>query len=140
VVIISVPVVRFDPPEEQSMTPIDDRVACSFCGQDWQTWYRILEDHQPFLLCPECEAIWLPDDDRYARPVGFLPDLFRGDLQCEVWNLIEPCGPPEGRLTAGEGWPTPASNVRKSCPGSWRERSPWSGHRDGGRLGKQLDG
>lgn len=67
-----------------------ERVACTACGQDWQTWYRVRADGREFLLCPECDSVWLPGDDRHARPTRSLPDLFGPGQQYEAWDLIEP--------------------------------------------------
>lgn len=70
------------------------RVACTACGQDWQTWYRVREDGRVFLLCPECDSIWLPGDDRHARPTRYLEELFGPQPKFfNAWELIEECEP-----------------------------------------------
>ncbi|MFD0783517.1 hypothetical protein ACFQZ8_06265 [Micromonospora azadirachtae] len=66
-----------------------ERVACTTCGQDWQTWYRVRADGRSFLLCPECDSIWLPGDDRHGPPRD-LRDLFdRPPKFFNAWELIE---------------------------------------------------
>jgi NAD-dependent SIR2 family protein deacetylase len=72
------------------------RVACTRCGQDWQTWYRVRADRRTFLLCPECDAVWLVGEDRHAAPRHDLTDLFGPGQMYEAWDLIEPCEPPAG--------------------------------------------
>lgn len=72
----------------------DSRQSCPTCGQDWQTWYRVRADGRVFLLCPECDSIWLSGDDRRERARRFLPDLFPPHQQYDAWTLIEPAGPP----------------------------------------------
>lgn len=70
-------------------------IECSACGQDCQTWYRVREDGRVFLLCPECDSIWLPGDDRYGRPTRFLDELFGPQPKFfNAWALIEECDPP----------------------------------------------
>lgn len=72
------------------MTTGEDRQVCPTCGQDWQTWYKVKSDGRTFLLCPECDSIWLPGDDRHHRARHFLPDLFPPQQAYEAWDLIEP--------------------------------------------------
>jgi uncharacterized C2H2 Zn-finger protein len=70
----------------------DNHVVCPRCGQDWQVWYRNCEDGTRFLLCPECDAVWLADDDRFARPKLSLAHLF-GSEDPRRDKLIERCDP-----------------------------------------------
>ncbi|NLU80479.1 hypothetical protein HCA58_19335 [Micromonospora sp. HNM0581] len=71
-----------------------DRVACTACGQDWQTWYRVRDDGRVFLLCPECDSVWLPSDDRHERPTTYLNDLFAPQSKLfDAWRLIDECEP-----------------------------------------------
>ncbi|MET8044677.1 hypothetical protein ABZU25_27880 [Micromonospora sp. NPDC005215] len=73
----------------------DARVACTACEQDWQTWYRVRADGRVFLLCPECDSIWLPGDDRHAGPTRYLDELFGPQPKFfNAWELIEECEPP----------------------------------------------
>ncbi|MEU5782054.1 hypothetical protein [Micromonospora lupini] len=70
-------------------------VACTACGQDWQTWYRVRDDGRVFLLCPECDSIWLPEDDRHASPTRHLAELFGPQPKFfNAWALIEECQAP----------------------------------------------
>lgn len=72
-----------------------ERIECPACRQDWQTWYRVREDGRVFLLCPECDSIWLPGDDRYGLPTRFLDNLFGPQPKFfNAWALIEECDPP----------------------------------------------
>ncbi len=77
------------------MTHDSERVPCPVCGQDWQAWYQARTTGEKFLLCPECDAIWLPDDDRHERTERDLTQLFPPHQHYQVWDLIEPCDPPE---------------------------------------------
>jgi hypothetical protein len=67
------------------------RLPCTACGQDWQTCYRRRTDGRIFFLCPECDSVWLPDDDRHGPPTHSLSELFPPHQEYEVWDLIEPC-------------------------------------------------
>lgn len=71
----------------------DQLVLCSLCGQDYQTWYRVRASGRAFLLCPECDAVWLPDEDRHEWPTHDLVDLFPPHQRYQAWDLIEPCDP-----------------------------------------------
>jgi hypothetical protein len=73
------------------MTDNTERLPCTYCGQDWQTCYRVCSDGRMFLLCPECDSVWLPGDDRRKAPVHQLTDLFPPHMEHEVWMLIERC-------------------------------------------------
>ena len=64
-------------------------VACCVCGQDWLAWYRVRATGQAFLLCPECDAVWLPGDDVLARSGKGLGDLFPDSSALDCWDLIE---------------------------------------------------
>jgi len=75
----------------------DERVACGFCGQDYQTWYRVRADGRTFLLCPECDSVWLSADDRHKSPAHGLRGLFPAWQARQAWDLIEPCDPPAGQ-------------------------------------------
>jgi hypothetical protein len=73
-----------------------ERLPCTACGQDWQTCYRARPDGRLFFLCPECESVWLPGDDRRGSPAQVLPDLFPPRQKHEAWYLIEPCNTSHG--------------------------------------------
>ena len=72
---------------------IEPRIRCAVCGQDYLKPYRNVLDGAEFLLCPECDAAWLPGQDTTQWPPQGLNDLF-GDHQFlpgEVdWDFIEP--------------------------------------------------
>jgi hypothetical protein len=76
------------------LTHNHERIVCLTCQQDYQTWYRVRIDGRTFLLCPECDAVWLPGDDRHKKAVRSLDDLFPGHPNYQAWDLIEPCDPP----------------------------------------------
>lgn len=65
----------------------DQRIVCNFCGQDWLKRYQIRADGRKFLLCEECDSIWLPGDDTSASPRNSLDDLLASGA--DVWELIE---------------------------------------------------
>lgn len=69
----------------------DQAVLCSACGQDYQTWYRVRASGLAFLLCPECDSVWLPADDRHQRPTHDLEELFPPHQRRQAWDLIERC-------------------------------------------------
>ena len=56
----------------------DPRVTCAVCGQDWLYRYRNVLDGAEFLLCPECDSVWLPGDDPAAFTEHSLTDVFAG--------------------------------------------------------------
>ncbi|BAL88207.1 hypothetical protein AMIS_29870 [Actinoplanes missouriensis 431] len=69
------------------------RIACKICGQDWLVPYRSLLDGSRFLLCPECDSVWLPEDDPAERTEHSLTTVFEGYafMPGQVdWDLIEP--------------------------------------------------
>jgi hypothetical protein len=65
-------------------------LVCTLCGQDWLTPYRIREDGREFLLCPECDSVWLPGDDPQAYPRLGLRELLPSDREYTAWDHIEP--------------------------------------------------
>jgi hypothetical protein len=67
-------------------------LACVFCGQDRLACFRVRSDGREFLLCPECDSVWLPGDDPRAQPVRWLGDLFDTGPRTDHWDLIERCG------------------------------------------------
>jgi len=38
------------------------RTKCPRCGQDWLQDVRLVHLAQDAVLCPECDALWLPAD------------------------------------------------------------------------------
>lgn len=69
---------------------MSSRVACRHCGQDWLRRYRIKGEAREFLLCPECESIWLPGQDVNQDTHNYLSEILN-DAPAEVqWDLIEP--------------------------------------------------
>jgi hypothetical protein len=40
----------------------DARTKCPRCGQDWLQNVRLVHLAQDAVLCPECDALWLPGD------------------------------------------------------------------------------
>ncbi len=67
-----------------------DRIVCKHCGQDWLLWYRAKGTDREFLLCPECDSVWLPGDDTAQEPRQWLGDLFPPGERVVYWDLIEP--------------------------------------------------
>ncbi|WP_189077865.1 hypothetical protein [Mangrovihabitans endophyticus] len=69
------------------------RLRCTVCGQDYLAPYRNTVNGERFLLCAECDSVWLPGDDT-SRPSGhslstvFAGHQFRPDEG--DWDLIEP--------------------------------------------------
>ena len=71
-------------------------IRCAVCGQDYLRLYRNLVDGEQFLLCPECDSVWLPGNDTSQWAPQHLDDLFAGRqfLPGEVaWDFIEPVEP-----------------------------------------------
>jgi uncharacterized C2H2 Zn-finger protein len=71
----------------------EPRIECVVCWQDYLRLYRSTLDGREFLLCPECDSVWLPGEDTSQRAKQSLGDLFEGHLfrPGEVaWDLIEP--------------------------------------------------
>ncbi|MGW3857878.1 hypothetical protein [Micromonospora arida] len=72
-----------------------EKFACTSCGQDWQTWYRVRGGGRLFLLCPECDSVWVPGDDRTGPPTHHLGALFGPQPKFfNAWALIEECPAP----------------------------------------------
>jgi DNA-directed RNA polymerase subunit RPC12/RpoP len=71
-------------------------IRCAACGQDYLRPYRSLLDGQEFLLCPECDSVWLPGEDTTQWPPRYLDNLF-ADHQFVPgqgeWDFIEPVEP-----------------------------------------------
>ncbi|MEV4944367.1 hypothetical protein [Streptomyces sp. NPDC053755] len=42
------------------MTP---KIPCVHCGQDWLQKYQLKGTREIFWACPECESLWLEDQD-----------------------------------------------------------------------------
>jgi hypothetical protein len=42
---------------------MNNRVACPRCGQDWLVRVQLVPLHKEAVMCPECEAVWLREDD-----------------------------------------------------------------------------
>lgn len=71
----------------------DTRVRCAVCGQDYLRLYRNVLNGERFLLCPECDSVWLPEEDTSQSAHHDLYDVFDGHrfLPGEVaWDFIEP--------------------------------------------------
>ena len=74
----------------------DSRIACVVCGQDYLSPYRNLLDGEQFLLCPECDSVWLEGDDLSEMPRHSLHELFAdhefkpGEVD---WDVIDPVEP-----------------------------------------------
>lgn len=43
------------------------RTKCPRCGQDWLQAVRLVYLEQDAVLCPECDALWLPADQIAAN-------------------------------------------------------------------------
>ena len=74
----------------------DSPVRPVVCGQDHLRPYRNVLDEEQFLLCPECDSVWLPGEDTSRWVLHDLDDLFadRRFLPGEVaWDFIEPVLP-----------------------------------------------
>ena len=65
----------------------NQRVVCNFCGQDFLKRYRVDADGREFLLCEECDSVWLPGDDTSKSPRNSLDDLFPPGVM--AWDFIE---------------------------------------------------
>ena len=40
----------------------ESRIQCPRCAQDWLQDVRLVHLGQDAVLCPECDALWLPAD------------------------------------------------------------------------------
>jgi hypothetical protein len=72
---------------------IKDRLICPTCGQDWLYPYRSVVDGVRFLLCPECDSVWLEGTDATKPTSHSLSTVFDGYafLPGQVdWDFIEP--------------------------------------------------
>ena len=76
----------------------EPRIRCAVCGQDYLRPYRNVLDGEEFLLCPECDSVWLQGEDTAKWAPRYLDSLFTGypflPGQGE-WDLIEPVEPGE---------------------------------------------
>jgi hypothetical protein len=71
------------------------KIACPVCGQDWLRWYRVKDDGLTFLLCPECDSVWLPGQDPSPTARQDLSELLGcPQVHGTEWDLIEPCAAP----------------------------------------------
>ena len=66
------------------------KITCRFCGQDWLHRYRLISGKLEFLICRECDAVWLLDEDTSTPPGRFLDDLLKPEDRDNAWNFIEP--------------------------------------------------
>lgn len=46
----------------------DQRTECPRCGQDWLYRVRLVALGRAAILCFECDALWLDDEDVGVRP------------------------------------------------------------------------
>lgn len=67
-----------------------DNIVCVYCGQDWLRPYRLRSIELRFLMCGECESVWLEGDDTSQRPKQFLDDLIDPASDVLQWDQIEP--------------------------------------------------
>lgn len=68
------------------------KVVCQSCGQDWLRCCRMKGTGLTFLLCPECDAVWLPGQDPARDKPEDLPDVLGNPpVHGTEWDLIEPC-------------------------------------------------
>ena len=73
------------------------RMACPVCGKDWLRWYRAKGAGLTFLLCPECDSVWLPGQDPARDTSGDLSGVLGNPtVRGTEWDVIEPCDAPEG--------------------------------------------
>jgi len=71
----------------------EDGLICQNWGHDWLRPYRNVVDGTRFLLCPECDSVWLASDDTTKPTAHSLSTMFAGHafLPGQVdWDLIEP--------------------------------------------------
>ena len=65
------------------------KIICQHCGQDWLSSYRIKGRDVTFLLCAECESVWLPGQDLSQDTEAYLSEIL-GDPPAEYqWGMIE---------------------------------------------------
>ena len=69
---------------------MSDRILCAYCSQDWIHPYKVRATGIGFLICRECESVWLDGDDTSQRPKRFLDDLVPPDADKLQWDQIEP--------------------------------------------------
>lgn len=67
------------------------KIECPVCWQDWLQWYRKKGTDLTFLLCPECDSVWLPGSEPGRDAARDLTDVVGNPPVGETeWDLIEP--------------------------------------------------
>ncbi|MFD8012311.1 hypothetical protein [Streptomyces sp. NPDC058955] len=64
------------------------RVACVHCGQDWLRGYRAEESGEWFLLCPECDSLWLEGQDPGVGTELYLSEFL--ETRGTSWDRLRP--------------------------------------------------
>lgn len=73
-----------------SASLVGDCTLCVYCGQDWLHLYKLRMSDVRFMICRECESVWLEGDDVLQRPKNFLDDLVEPRSDLLQWDQIEP--------------------------------------------------
>ncbi|MFF3518730.1 hypothetical protein [Streptomyces sp. NPDC002573] len=64
-------------------------IACLHCGQDWLRSYRVKGKGNTFLLCAECESVWLPGQDLTQDTDDYLSEFLGDPPTGSQWDMIE---------------------------------------------------
>ncbi|MFF3816158.1 zf-TFIIB domain-containing protein [Streptomyces bluensis] len=65
------------------------KVACPHCGQDWIHQYRRKDTGAQFFMCPECESLWLDQDEIEEPTELYLSEYMTQHDAASAWEVIE---------------------------------------------------
>ncbi|MFI5984081.1 hypothetical protein ACIBEA_24745 [Streptomyces sp. NPDC051555] len=71
-----------------------EKVQCVHCGQDWVRRYRRKDSGQVFFMCPECESLWLEEEDLHDETDLYLSEFLLTGDSAKDWEAIELCAGP----------------------------------------------
>lgn len=65
------------------------KVPCPHCSQDWVATYRRKDSGALFFMCPECESLWLNQDEIEEPTELYLSNYMTQYDTASVWEMIE---------------------------------------------------
>lgn len=74
--------------------------TCVHCGQDWVRCYKRKDSGQVFFMCPECESLWLKEEDVHDKTDMYLSEFLLTGDSAKDWEAIVPCADSEPPLPA----------------------------------------
>ncbi|WP_086786281.1 hypothetical protein [Streptomyces caniscabiei] len=68
------------------------KIPCPHCGQDWIKKYRTKDLKSTFFMCPECESLWLHEEDLEEGTELYLSEYMTQYDAPSAWDNIEEIG------------------------------------------------